>query len=99
MAKIEMTRMNFTKELVEKAEPFLKMLMKGAGADLSEMPAEQTVTIDTDKIICVDAPLGGTLGHGAFTVHFVGRNDPMYFKESEYRHLLDVWNKKEKELV
>ena len=94
--KVKVTKMNFTKKLQEaiKKDPFLDMLTQATGSDLTQLPDEQEIWLNTDYIVAIDDVLPEELSSGAFTIHLGFGNDKMqtmYIKKDCYDLLLKAW--------
>lgn len=88
MAKIKVTKMNFTSKLKSSlGGDLLKML----DVDASKLPDESEIWINTDYITVIHEPL--ECGEGAFTVEISGRDSTLAVKNIDYEKLVEAWQK------
>ena len=91
MAKIKVVKVN-SLEAIEKSAPIFKLM----GVDISHMPTEQEIWIDTSYIAQVDSVLPDELSGGAFNVYVSYREQPLAISINDYDRLLNAW-KEDKE--
>ena len=93
--KVKVKKMNFSKKLQETvSKSIFGSMLQDMGADLKNLPEEQTITLDTKYIVEIDEPLEGELGSGAFTVKLAIANESnpcIYIKNECYDELYNVW--------
>ena len=91
MAKIKVVKIN-SLVLIEKSVPLFKLM----GVDISKMPAEQEIWIDTKYITRIDSILPKELSGGAFNVYVSYNEQPLTISVNDYDRLLNAW-KEDKE--
>lgn len=91
MAKIKVVKVN-TLDLIEKSAPLFKLM----GVDISRMPPEQEIWIDTKYIAQIDSVLPNELSGGAFSVYVLYNELPLTISINDYDKLLNAW-KEDKE--
>lgn len=97
MAKVRVIKRNFEAEALEKLQSsgsMLSMFAKELDVDLSKVPSEEWITIDTEKIAYICDPLPEEVGKGAFVVHMAygGEKEVAINVKNEYfDELMKAW--------
>ena len=73
---IKVIRKNFTQKLKEAMDDSMfGIFAKSFGADISNLPEEQEIYLDTQYIVEIDSPLPEEFSCGAFTVRLAIADD------------------------
>ena len=97
MAKVRVIKRNFEAEALEKLQSsgsMLSMFAKELDVDLSKVPAEEWITIDTEKIAYISDPLPDEIAKGAFAVHMAYGSDKettLNVKNEYFDELMKAW--------
>lgn len=91
MAKIKVVKIN-SLAAIEKSAPLFKLM----GVDISNLPAEQEIWIDTKYITRIDSVLPHELSGGAFNVYVSYNEQPLTISVNDYDRLLNAWKEDEK---
>ena len=91
MAKIKVTKVNFTPKVKDSLNDSLVMSMFGDEVKniVDNLPYEQEIWIDTNEICCIDT----MIVENAFIVHFKGKTDKdsIRIKAECFDELLKAW--------
>ena len=89
---VKVIKKNFTQKLKEAmADSMFGIFAKSFGADITNLPEEQEIYLDTQYIVEIDSPLPEEFGGGAFTVKLAIANDKnpcVYVKNECFEELV-----------
>ena len=89
---IKVIKKNFTQKLKEAMDDSMfGIFAKSFGADITNLPEEQEIYLDTKYIVEIDSPLPEEFGSGAFTVKLAIANDKnpcIYVKNECFEELV-----------
>lgn len=89
--KIAVIRVNYTEDTSGGLFGFGKL----CGVDMSKLPPEQEIWIDTKHITRIDSILPDEINSGAFNVKMDDSENPIAVKASCYEYLLNTWKGEE----
>ena len=84
---IKVIKKNFTQKLKEAMDDSMfGIFAKSLGADITNLPEEQEIYLDTQYIVEIDSPLPEEFGDGAFTVKLAiaGDKNPCVYVKNEF---------------
>jgi hypothetical protein len=89
---VKVIKKNFTQKLKEAMDDSMfGIFAKSFGADITNLPEEQEIYLDTQYIVEIDSPLPEEFGGGAFTVKLAIANDKnpcVYVKNECFEELV-----------
>lgn len=99
MAKVKVTKFNFSKETLERAKAqsdFLSAVVKFAEKEINSIPFAQDLWIDTDKVIAASEiihPKEGSANPDVFTIYFSAGEDvkPWHVLATDYDAFMKAW--------
>lgn len=89
---VKVIKKNFTQKLKKAMDDSMfGIFAKSFGADITNLPEEQEIYLDTKYIVEIDSPLPEEFGGGAFTVKLAIANDKnpcVYVKNECFEELV-----------